>query len=330
MRDDDAAAAADAADHRAWHHDEAIQRHVLSFLGPRDTARLSSLNRSFHHSARHSLCLDLTDGEDILAIGGVASLVSFYTRAHVLRLHRSFGLPSDLDPLMRLECLREASFQDVVCLTDAHLALLTTHAPSLRLLHVEGSHEVQTPHIASLPLLESLVFKYNLLLQSISFDATPSSLVEIHVTACPSFDAFDALVAAVPHVRTANFSQSNALAVFHCRTWPELHTLLLDRSPQLAVLDIDAPKLKSLNVQLCGRLTQAVLVAASLQSVSFSMLPALQVLYLDCPSLTRLNLTGNRQLEPTGTTLECPKLKKCLFQGTRLHPPPRPPAVDQR
>ncbi|CAK4069299.1 unnamed protein product [Aphanomyces euteiches] len=298
---------------RAWHDMIVIQRLVLSFLGPLDVVRLSSLNKSFYLSAMHSQCLDLADIDDE---SSYAKLAPFYRHAHELRLHRSFALPACLFHLMKFHSLQQVSLHDVVCLADDHLASLTSHAPQLRHLHVEGSHGLADPQL-KLPVIETLVFRYNLMLRSLSFPPT-QSLTEVAVTACPSFVEFDALLAAAPRLQSINFSQSNALVRFQCIHHPELHTLLLDRCAQLSFLELQVPALKLLNVQLCGHLQQAVVCASQLQSVSFSMLTSLVVLYLDCPRLTRLNLTGSTALSPSGMTLECPLLKQVQCDGTAL------------
>ncbi|RHY46470.1 hypothetical protein DYB28_012428 [Aphanomyces astaci] len=275
---------------------------------------MSSLNKSFHRSTMHSQSLILTGDDDArLARCGYGQLVPYFHHSRTLRVSLSFALPNELLHLTRFRQLEDVSLVDVASLGDRHLASLTTHAEKLKRLHVDGCHELVCPPL-SLPAATQLKFSNNLKLQSLAIESPCTSLSKVHITSCPSFVAFNTLMAAAPNVHTADFTQSNGLVRFHCQlTWQHLRTLVLDRCAQLAYLEVQAPALTSIRVHHCARLYQAILCSDKLRSADFSLLPALQTLYLDCPQLIRLNVTGSYALQSTGVTLECPLLTSNKF-----------------
>ncbi|ETW00849.1 hypothetical protein H310_07375 [Aphanomyces invadans] len=300
---------------RQWHDVDAVQRLVLSFLGPMDLVRMSSLNRSFHRSARHSPRLNLSSDINMeLGCTGYDRLVPYFRHARVLDVCMSFALPDELLHLTSFRHLEDVSLVDVASLSDYHLSALTCHAMHLKRLRVDGCHELVSPslHLAHATTLD---VSNNLHLQRLPIHGRAGFLTELRVSSCPAFVAFNTIMAAAPNVQTADFAQSNGLVRFHCRrAWLHLRSLVLVRCAQLAMLEVEAPTLTSIRVDLCVRLEAIVLSTDSLPTANFSLLPALQSLYLDCPRLTRLNVTGSTALQPSGVMLECPLLTSKKFQ----------------
>lgn len=219
--------------------------------------------------------------------------------------------------------LRELELQQVWCLHDGHLRILTQEWTTLERLEIQQCDQVKTPAIHG-PNLRTLVVHSKSMTQ-FHQDSTFPVLKELVINS-RTLSTIDARTLVKRTLLGAAFLETLVLSdcsaveqvLIDPGELPRLKTLSLKGCLSLERLHVSSRTLQALELSLCDHLTFLLLDVPAIEGLDASCLSKLTHLYLRSEYMRVFTLRGDSNLARETTQIICPNLQAADLEGTSL------------